>query len=95
MGYDGFLYSGGEGVEDADRRCKVSTTEQNLGLLHDDLNPAYDASVDVTGARNAFQATSRVGEGSQQLVDRENSDRASPAIARYPDADNGNDVRVR
>ena len=27
---------------------RVSTTEQNLGLQHDDLKLAYDASVDVT-----------------------------------------------
>jgi len=51
MGYDGFLYSGGEGMEDADRRCKVSTTEQDLGLLRDNLKAAYDASVDQTDAR--------------------------------------------
>jgi len=47
---DGFLYSGGEGVEDANRRCEVSTTEQILGLLHGDLKAAYDASVDPTEA---------------------------------------------
>jgi len=29
---------------------KVSTTEQNLGLRHDDLKPAFDASVDQTEA---------------------------------------------
>ena len=27
--------------------ARVSTTEQNLGLQHDDLKPACDASVDV------------------------------------------------
>jgi len=31
----------------------VSTAEQNLGLRHDDLTPAFDASVDQTGAENA------------------------------------------
>jgi len=31
--------------------ARDSTTEQNLGLRHDDLKPAYDASVDVTDAR--------------------------------------------
>jgi len=29
----------------------VSTTEQNLGLWHDDLTRGADASVDVTDAR--------------------------------------------
>ena len=28
--------------------ARVSTTEQNLGLRHDDLKPAFDASVDQT-----------------------------------------------
>ena len=32
---------------------KASTTEQNLGLRHDDLKPAFDASVDQTDARIA------------------------------------------
>jgi DNA invertase Pin-like site-specific DNA recombinase len=31
--------------------ARVSTTEQNLGLEHDDLKPAFDASVDQTDAR--------------------------------------------
>jgi hypothetical protein len=31
--------------------ARVSTTEQNLGLRHDDLKPAFDASVDPTRAR--------------------------------------------
>jgi hypothetical protein len=31
--------------------ARVSTTEQNLGLDHDDLKPAFDASVDPTDAR--------------------------------------------
>jgi DNA invertase Pin-like site-specific DNA recombinase len=30
--------------------ARVSTTGQNLGLEHDDLKPAFDASVDVTDA---------------------------------------------
>jgi DNA invertase Pin-like site-specific DNA recombinase len=30
--------------------ARVSTTEQNLGLRHDDLKPAFDASVDPTEA---------------------------------------------
>jgi hypothetical protein len=30
---------------------KVSATEQSLGLQHDDLKPAFDASVDYTEAR--------------------------------------------
>jgi DNA invertase Pin-like site-specific DNA recombinase len=29
---------------------RVSTTEQNLGLRHDDVKPAFDASVDQTEA---------------------------------------------
>jgi hypothetical protein len=28
--------------------ARVSTTEQNLGLRHDDVKPAFDASVDQT-----------------------------------------------
>jgi len=31
--------------------ARLSTTEQNLGLEHDDLKPAFDASVDETEAR--------------------------------------------
>ena len=31
--------------------ARVSTTEQNLGLDHDDLKPAFDASVDSTDAQ--------------------------------------------
>jgi len=31
--------------------ARLSTTEQNLGLRHDDLKPAFDASVDQTDAR--------------------------------------------
>jgi hypothetical protein len=31
---------------------RVSTTEQILGLQHDDLKPAFDASVDHTDARS-------------------------------------------
>ena len=34
--------------------ARVSVTEQNLGLQHDDLKPAFDASVDQT---NAIQPT--------------------------------------
>jgi hypothetical protein len=30
--------------------AKVSATEQSLGLQHDDLKPAFDASVDPTDA---------------------------------------------
>ncbi|MGO9916471.1 MAG: hypothetical protein ACLQIB_17475 [Isosphaeraceae bacterium] len=40
--------------------ARVSTTEQNLGLEHDDLKPAFDASVDQTEASNAvFTAEGR------------------------------------
>ena len=28
--------------------AKVATTDQNLGIGHDDLKPAFDASVDPT-----------------------------------------------
>jgi hypothetical protein len=31
--------------------ARVSTTERGLGLRHDELNPAFDASVDPTKAR--------------------------------------------
>jgi DNA invertase Pin-like site-specific DNA recombinase len=31
--------------------ARVSTTEQNLGLRHDELKPAFDAAVDQTEAR--------------------------------------------
>jgi len=31
--------------------ARLSTTEQNLGLRHDDLKPAFNASVDPTDAR--------------------------------------------
>jgi hypothetical protein len=31
--------------------AKVSATEQSLELQHDDLKPAFDASVDQTDAR--------------------------------------------
>jgi hypothetical protein len=37
--------------------ARVSTTAQNLGLHHDDLKPAFDASVD--------QAEARQGTGSR------------------------------
>jgi hypothetical protein len=30
--------------------ARVSTTERNLGLRHDELKPAFDASVDPTEA---------------------------------------------
>ncbi len=33
--------------------ASVSTTEQNLGLQHDDLKQAFDASVDPTVAHYA------------------------------------------
>jgi len=33
--------------------ARLSTTEHNLGLEHDDLKPAFDASVDPTDARCA------------------------------------------
>jgi hypothetical protein len=32
----------------------VSTTEQNLRLDHDDVKPAFDASVDQTDARKSM-----------------------------------------
>jgi DNA invertase Pin-like site-specific DNA recombinase len=31
--------------------ARISTTEQNLGLDHDDVKPAFDASADQTEAR--------------------------------------------
>jgi hypothetical protein len=36
--------------------ANVSTTEQKLGLQHDDLRPAYDVSVDQTDARSEWAA---------------------------------------
>jgi hypothetical protein len=33
--------------------ARVSTSEQNLGLQHADVKPAFDASVDPPEARNA------------------------------------------
>ncbi len=38
---------------------RVSTTEQNLGLRHDDVKPAFDASLDVTDARWGDSASFR------------------------------------
>jgi hypothetical protein len=32
--------------------ARVSTTEQDFGLRHNELKPTRDASFDVTGARN-------------------------------------------
>ncbi len=37
--------------------ARVSTTEQNLGLGHDDLKPAFDGSVDQTEARKGTTRT--------------------------------------
>ena len=33
---------------------RVSTTQQNLGLRHDDLKPAFDVSVDPTNGTQVF-----------------------------------------
>ena len=33
--------------------ARVSTTEQNLGLRHDNLKPAFDTSVDYTDDRES------------------------------------------
>ena len=33
---------------------RVSTTEQHLGLQHDDVKPAFDASVDWTNGTYYF-----------------------------------------
>ena len=44
--------------------ARVSTTEQNLGLRHDDLKPAFDASVDPTEVQGDYaygNAANRVG----------------------------------
>jgi len=43
--------------------ARVSTTEQNLGLRHDELKPAFDASVDQTDARRINQAHVPGGRG--------------------------------
>ncbi len=39
--------------------ARVSTTEQNLGLRHDDLKPAFDDSVDPTDAGYYLATESR------------------------------------
>jgi hypothetical protein len=39
--------------------ARVSTTERNLGLRHDELKPAFDASVDVTDAQRTETASGR------------------------------------
>jgi hypothetical protein len=45
---DRFLNSRGLGVEDGAWRCKRFDDGANLGLQDDGVNPAQDASVDVT-----------------------------------------------
>jgi hypothetical protein len=37
--------------------ARVSATEHDLGLEHDHLNPAFDASVDLTAASGAQSLT--------------------------------------
>jgi len=49
--------------------ARVSTTEQNLGLWHDDLKPATDASVDVTAARNPSGCWTPITCGGPDLRD--------------------------
>jgi hypothetical protein len=48
---DGFLYSGASRWRMIIGYARVSTTELNLGLRHDDVTPAFDAWVDPTEAR--------------------------------------------
>jgi hypothetical protein len=48
--------------------AKVSRTEQNLGLRHDELKPARNASVDPTEARCAAgSARAIAGKGGWNL----------------------------
>jgi len=49
--------------------ARVSATEQNLGLQHDDLKPAFDASVGSTEATLA-QSTSVCRTDARELRDR-------------------------
>jgi hypothetical protein len=44
--------------------ARVSTTERNLGLRHDELKPAFDDSVDVTDAQDQFRHVYWIGGGS-------------------------------
>jgi hypothetical protein len=52
---------------------RVSTAEPNLGLQHDDLKPAFKASVDQADARNAplVRQSWRVNENARfHFIDR-------------------------
>jgi hypothetical protein len=48
--------------------ARVSTTERNLGLRHDELKPAFDASVDPTEARKA--TARRFGRSDGRAVEK-------------------------
>jgi hypothetical protein len=43
--------------------ARVSTKEQKLGFQHDDLNPAFDASVDQTHRSNLERGIRRALNG--------------------------------
>jgi hypothetical protein len=47
---------------------RVCATEQNLGLQHDDLKPAFDASVDQTEARCEVDSSPETVESSFVLT---------------------------
>ncbi len=47
---------------------RVSTTKQNLGLQHDDLKPAFDASVDPADAHNTRRDLVRLLANEESLT---------------------------
>jgi hypothetical protein len=59
---------------------RVSTTEQNLGLQHDDRKPAFDASVDQTNGTSlrAWWSVRSAVQGSEGT--------RLPAVQRSPGA---------
>jgi hypothetical protein len=74
--------------------ARVSTTEQNLGLRHDDLKPAFDASVDPTEARNSdvglrdepLQTLRYTGCSLAKLITHPDSPRNKKRHLRFSDA---------
>src|SRR5208337_2638117 len=88
--------------EDQQHILRISNNDQEL---HDELMailrqlrplPPRGASVRHTSrcdrcAQRLPGAISKIGEGSEHLVDREKPHCASPAITRCPDVDHGND----
>jgi hypothetical protein len=63
--------------------AKVATTDQNLGIRHDDLKPAFDASVDptnVTSLRPWWSVRNTVHGGQGMRLLAVYSRRQVPAI---------------